>query len=70
VFEDGRKEILYRNGSIRKMIYPNGTSRTYFANGDIQDDLTMGRVNYYFAKTQTKQINMPNGVKVFEFKDG
>jgi septal ring factor EnvC (AmiA/AmiB activator) len=35
VFEDGRKEILYRNGSIRKIIYPNNTSRIYFANGDI-----------------------------------
>ena len=54
VYEDGRREILYHNGSIRKVIYPNNTSRTYFANGDIQDEMPDGTINYFFSKTQTK----------------
>ena len=51
VYEDGRREILYHNGSIRKVIYPNNTSRTYFANGDIQDEMPDGSVSYFFHKT-------------------
>ena len=69
VLEDGRRVVLYSNGT-RKEIFPEGDSVIHFTNGDTKQMCADQRIVYFYAEAQITQITHPDGFEEFEFVDG
>ncbi|KAJ1462935.1 T-complex protein 10, C-terminal domain-containing protein, partial [Pelagophyceae sp. CCMP2097] len=67
-FEDGGREVLYRNGTRKEV--RGGCSVVRFVNGDVKRT-EVDAVVYYYAEARTTHTTQPStGMEVFEFPNG
>ncbi|XP_077203732.1 uncharacterized protein LOC143842436 isoform X2 [Paroedura picta] len=67
LFSDGRRIMIFRNGSKKEISADKRTTVLTFFNGDIKKILPDQRVIYYYADAQTTHITYPNGMEVLQF---
>lgn len=68
IFPDGRREIWYPNGNVRKISADGKLSKTIYYNGDVKEistDLKM--VKYYYAESNIWLSEYENGLQIVEF---
>ncbi|XP_069679858.1 centromere protein J [Periplaneta americana] len=70
VFPDGRKEILYPNGNLKKISSDGSQTKIIYYNGDVKESLSDGTVKYFYAETKTWHTTYPDGLEILEFPDG
>jgi len=66
VLDDGRKEILYSNGNLKKISSDGNNVKVIYYNGDVKeakDDYE----RYYFAKNKTYHTTYNSGLEIIEF---
>ena len=68
---EARRIVSYRNGTS-KQILPDGTTKVYFANGDVKTSCPNQKLTiYYYAAAQTTHTtHAEDGLEVFEFSNG
>ncbi|KAG2468011.1 CENPJ protein, partial [Polypterus senegalus] len=67
LFSNGRRVIMFRNGT-KKEIEADGKSVTVtFFNGDVKKIMADERVVYYYADAQTTHTTFPSGLEVLTF---
>ncbi|KAM5336508.1 centrosomal P4.1-associated protein isoform 2-T2 [Glossophaga mutica] len=70
VYEDGRRVVLFPNGT-QKEVSADGKSITVtFFNGDVKQVMPDERVIYYYAAAQTTHTTYPEGLEVLHFSSG
>ncbi|KAF6117918.1 centromere protein J [Phyllostomus discolor] len=70
VYEDGRRVVLFPNGT-QKEVSADGKSITVtFFNGDVKQVMPDERVIYYYASAQTTHTTYPEGLEVLHFSSG
>uniref|UniRef100_A0A1B6EN06 Centromere protein J C-terminal domain-containing protein n=1 Tax=Cuerna arida TaxID=1464854 RepID=A0A1B6EN06_9HEMI len=70
VYPDGRKEMLFKNGNIKKTDPLTGNEKTIYFNGDVEEVLRDGTVKYYFSESRRWQTVFPDGLEVWDFPNG
>lgn len=66
VLDDGRKEILYSNGNLKK-ISPDGINvKVIYYNGDVKETKEDSE-RYYFANNKTYHTTFNTGLEIIEF---
>jgi centromere protein J len=66
ILDDGRKEILYSNGNLKK-ISPDGTNiKVIYYNGDVKETKEDSE-RYYFANNKTYHTTFNTGLEIIEF---
>jgi hypothetical protein len=77
-YRDGICERRYPNGT-RLVLYKNGTTKEYQANGneitrytnlDVKRVFPDGKLVYYFSEKEVTQTTYPDGMMLTEFADG
>lgn len=66
ILDDGRKEILYSNGNLKKISSDGNNVKVIYYNGDVKetkDDYE----RYYFAKNKTYHTTYNSGLEIIEF---
>lgn len=66
VSEDGRKEILYSNGNLKKISADGVNEKVIFYNGDVKETREDSE-RYYFAENKTYHTTYKSGLEVIEF---
>lgn len=66
VLDDGRKEILYSNGNLKKMSADGVNVKIIFYNGDVKETKENFE-RYYFAKSKTYHTTYNTGLEIIEF---
>lgn len=70
VYKNGRRVVLFPNGT-RKEVSADGKSITVtFFNGDVKQVMPDERVVYYYAAAQTTHTTYPEGLEVLHFSSG
>ncbi|XP_065204950.1 centromere protein J [Planococcus citri] len=70
-YADGRKEIWYPNGNVKKVSADGKLSKTIYYNGDVKEistDLKM--VKYFYAESKIWLSEYENGLQIIEFPNG
>lgn len=66
VLDDGRKEILYSNGNLKKISADGLNTKVIYYNGDVKETKEDSE-RYYFAKNKTYHSTYKNGLEIIEF---
>lgn len=66
VLDDGRKEILYSNGNLKKISADGKNVKVIYYNGDVKESREDSE-RYYFAKTKTYHTTYKTGLEIIEF---
>lgn len=66
VLDDGRKEILYSNGNLKKISVDGKNVKVIYYNGDVKESREDSE-RYYFAKTKTYHTTYKTGLEIIEF---
>lgn len=66
VLDDGRKEILYTNGNLKKISADGLNIKVIYYNGDVKETKEDSE-RYYFAKNKTYHSTYKNGLEIIEF---
>lgn len=66
VLEDGRKEILYANGNLKKVSADGVNVKVIYYNGDVKETREDSE-RYYFAKNKTYHTTYNSGLEIIEF---
>lgn len=66
VLDDGRREILYSNGNLKKMSADGVNVKIIFYNGDVKETKENSE-RYYFAKNKTYHTTYNTGLEIIEF---
>lgn len=66
VLNDGRKEILYSNGNLKKISADGATTKVIYYNGDVKESREDSE-RYYFAETKTYHTTYNTGLEIIEF---
>lgn len=66
VLEDGRKEILYANGNLKKISADGVNIKVIYYNGDVKETRDDSE-RYYFAKNKTYHTTYKTGLEIIEF---
>lgn len=67
-FDDGRREIIYPNGNVKKISADGRIMKMIYYNGDMKEtDVAEGSEKYYYAQTKTWHTNYKDGLEVLEF---
>jgi len=66
VLEDGRKEILYSNGNLKKISADGVNIKVIYYNGDVKETREDSE-RYYFSKNKTYHTTYNTGLEVIEF---
>lgn len=69
-YPDGRKEITFKNGNIKKFDPTSGSEKTLYFNGDVIEVTKNGIIKYYFSENRIWQTTFPDGLEVLDFPDG
>ncbi|XP_067000447.2 centromere protein J isoform X2 [Anabrus simplex] len=70
-FEDGRQEIWFPNGNVKKISADNTMTKVIYFNGDVKETCSVdGKEKYYYAETKTWHTTYPDGMEVLDFPDG
>ncbi|GLG97780.1 Centromere protein J [Gryllus bimaculatus] len=69
-FSDGRQEIWYANGNVKKVSPDKMTTKMIYFNGDVKEKYFDGIEKYYYAGTKTWQTTYSDGREVIEFPSG
>ncbi|XP_050429678.1 centromere protein J isoform X2 [Adelges cooleyi] len=69
VLEDGRKEILYSNGNLKKISSDGLNIKIIYYNGDVKET-RHDCERYYFSKNKTYHTTFKNGLEIIEFPNG
>ncbi|XP_012266318.2 centromere protein J [Athalia rosae] len=67
---DGRRELWYPNGNIKKISANGLTTKLIYYNGDVCENREDGSVKYFYATTRTWHTTMSDGLEILEFPDG
>ncbi|KAJ9600028.1 hypothetical protein L9F63_009692, partial [Diploptera punctata] len=70
VYSDGRKEIWYPNGNLKKISPDGSVTKVIYYNGDVKETLMDGTVKYFYAETKIWHTTYINGSEFLEFPDG
>jgi len=66
VLDDGRKEILYSNGNLKKISADGINVKVIYYNGDVKETREDSE-RYYFAKNKTYHTTYNTGLEIIEF---
>lgn len=66
VLDDGRKEILYSNGNLKKISADGTNTKVIYYNGDVKESREDSE-RYYFAETKTYHTTYNTGLEIIEF---
>lgn len=66
VLDDGRKEILYSNGNLKKISSDGINVKVIYYNGDVKE-IKDDSERYYFAKNKTYHTTYNTGLEIIEF---
>jgi hypothetical protein len=69
VYSDGRKEILYPNGNLKKISADGSLTKMIYYNGDVKETLSDGTVKYFYAETKTWHTTYSDGLEILEFPE-
>lgn len=65
---DGKKEIWYANGNVKKVSADGLISKMIYFNGDSKEVcLTTGNVKYFYANNNIWHTTCPDGMEILEF---
>ncbi|XP_014204785.1 centromere protein J isoform X2 [Copidosoma floridanum] len=67
---DGRMELWYPNGNVKKVFPDKGLTKMIYYNGDVRETNQDGVVKYFYAVSRTWHTTMPDGLEILEFPDG
>lgn len=70
IYSDGKREIKYKNGNIKRIDPFSGNEKTIYFNGDVKENLTDGTVKYYFSESRIWHTTLPDGLEVLDFPNG
>jgi len=66
ILEDGRKEILYSNGNLKKISADGIDVKVIYYNGDVKE-VREDSERYYFAQNKTYHTTYNSGLEIIEF---
>lgn len=66
ILDDGRKEILYSNGNLKKVSADGVNIKLIYYNGDVKETREDSE-RYYFAKNKTYHTTFNTGLEIIEF---
>lgn len=66
ILDDGRKEILYSNGNLKKVSADGVNIKVIYYNGDVKETKADSE-RYYFAKNKTYHTTFKTGLEIIEF---
>jgi len=66
VLDDGRKEILYSNGNLKKISSDGNNVKVIYYNGDVKETKDDSE-RYYFANNKTYHTTYNTGLEIIEF---
>lgn len=69
VYSDGRKEIWYPNGNLKKISADGSLTKMIYYNGDVKETLSDGTVKYFYAETKTWHTTYSDGLEILEFPE-
>ncbi|KAL0266572.1 UNVERIFIED_CONTAM: hypothetical protein PYX00_009079 [Menopon gallinae] len=70
-YDDGRREIIYPNGNVKKISADGRIVKMIYYNGDLKEtDIVEGSEKYYYAQTKTWHTTYKDGLEVLEFPNG
>jgi centromere protein J len=69
VYSDGRKEIWYPNGNLKKISADGSLIKMIYYNGDVKETLSDGTVKYFYAETKTWHTTYSDGQEILEFPE-
>jgi len=69
VFPDGRKEIWYPNGNLKKISADGSLTKMIYYNGDVKETLSDGTVKYFYAETKAWHTTYTDGLEILEFPE-
>jgi hypothetical protein len=69
VYLDGRKEIWYPNGNLKKISADGSLTKMIYYNGDVKETLSDGTVKYFYAETKTWHTTYSDGQEILEFPE-
>jgi hypothetical protein len=69
VYPDGRKEIWYPNGNLKKISADGSLTKVIYYNGDVKETLSDGTVKYFYAETKTWHTTYTDGFEILEFPE-
>ncbi|XP_043367227.1 centromere protein J-like isoform X2 [Dermochelys coriacea] len=67
VLTDGRRIIIFRNGTKKEISADKRMTVVTFFNGDVKKIMPDQRVIYYYADAQTTHTTYPNGLELLQF---
>lgn len=68
IFQDGRKEISYPNGNVKKISPEGDIIKMIYYNGDVKEtNILEGSEKYYYSETKTWHTTYKDGLEVLEF---
>ncbi|XP_053776663.1 centromere protein J [Desmodus rotundus] len=70
VYEDGRRVVLFPNGTQKEVSADGKNITVTFFNGDVKQVMPDERVIYYYAAAQTTHTTYPEGLEVLHFSSG
>lgn len=70
IYPDGKREIKYKNGNIKRLDPFSGNEKTIYFNGDVKENLIDGTVKYYFSESRIWHTTLPDGLEVLDFPNG
>jgi hypothetical protein len=69
VYPDGRKEIWYPNGNLKKISADGSLTKMIYYNGDVKETLSDGTLKYFYAETKTWHTTYTDGLEILEFPE-
>lgn len=66
ILDDGRKEILYSNGNLKKISADGVNIKVIYYNGDVKETREDSE-RYYFSKNKTYHTTYNTGLEIIEF---
>lgn len=66
ILDDGRKEILYSNGNLKKISADGINIKVIYYNGDVKE-IRKDSERYYFANNKTYHTTYNSGLEIIEF---
>jgi len=69
VYPDGRKEIWYPNGNLKKISADGSLTKMIYYNGDVKETLSDGTLKYFYAETKTWHTTYTDGSEILEFPE-
>lgn len=68
LYADGRKEIWYPNGNVKKISADGKVSKTIYYNGDVKEiSSELKMVKYFYAESKIWHSEYEDGLEVMEF---